>query len=73
MDISGKVSIKENGCKTGSSNELAPSEILRLCKSDNCSRHLMAIWNGQFQCARHSCYIPPAIPPLHFDLDIGEL
>ncbi|VDK41114.1 unnamed protein product [Gongylonema pulchrum] len=37
-----------------------------------CARHLMAIWTGQFSCARHSNYEPPPLPPLQFELNIGD-
>ncbi|VDN43393.1 unnamed protein product [Gongylonema pulchrum] len=64
----------ENGCKdfAASSNALVPKHILRLCKSEMCARHLMAIWTGQFSCARHSNYEPPPLPPLQFELNIGD-
>ncbi|VDO61083.1 unnamed protein product [Onchocerca flexuosa] len=73
FDKNGNSSIRENGCKATSSNVLAPKEILRLCKSEMCARHLMAIWTGQFTCIRHAGYEPPVIAPLHFELNIGDL
>ncbi|MCP9260240.1 hypothetical protein DINM_003611 [Dirofilaria immitis] len=73
FDKNGNSSIRENGCKTASSNVLAPKEILRLCKSEMCARHLMAIWTGQFTCTRHAGYEPPVTASLHFDLNIGDL
>uniref|UniRef100_A0A8R1TN36 PWWP domain-containing protein n=1 Tax=Onchocerca volvulus TaxID=6282 RepID=A0A8R1TN36_ONCVO len=73
FDKNGNSSIRENGCKTASSNVLSPKEILRLCKSEMCARHLMAIWTGQFTCIRHAGYEPPVIAPLHFELNIGDL
>ncbi|KAK6107327.1 hypothetical protein QQG55_27775 [Brugia pahangi] len=66
-------SIRENGCKAASSSVLSPKEILRLCKSEMCARHLMAIWTGQFTCTRHAGYEPPVMAPLHFELNIGNL
>ncbi|VDM91307.1 unnamed protein product [Litomosoides sigmodontis] len=73
FDKNGNSSIRENGCKVASNNVLAPKEILRLCKSEMCARHLMAIWTGQFTCTRHAGYEPPAMAPLHFELNTGDL
>uniref|UniRef100_A0A158Q7Z9 PWWP domain-containing protein n=1 Tax=Elaeophora elaphi TaxID=1147741 RepID=A0A158Q7Z9_9BILA len=73
FDKNGNSSIRENGCKAASSSVLAPKEILRLCKSEMCARHLMAIWTGQFTCTRHAGYEPPVIAPLHFELNTGDL
>uniref|UniRef100_A0A1I7VF06 PWWP domain-containing protein n=1 Tax=Loa loa TaxID=7209 RepID=A0A1I7VF06_LOALO len=72
-DKNGNSSIRENGCKAASVNILAPKEILRLCKSEMCARHLMAIWTGQFTCTRHAGYEPPFMAPLQFELNTGDL